>query len=43
MRAAIAPFLQPEVGNPLAIAAMLRHMFKDEFAATRLEGTPLLF
>jgi serine/threonine protein kinase len=43
MRAAIAPFLQPEVGNPLAIAAMLRHMFKDEFDGTRLVGSPLAF
>ncbi|MCC6809473.1 MAG: serine/threonine protein kinase [Deltaproteobacteria bacterium] len=43
MRAAIAPFLQPEVGNPLAIAAMLRHMFKEEFEGSRLSGSPLTF
>jgi serine/threonine-protein kinase len=43
MRNAIAPFLQPEVGNQLAIAAMLRHMFREEFEASRLVGSPLQF
>lgn len=43
MRNAIAPFLQADVGNELAIAAMLRHMFKDEFDASRLTGSTLSF
>lgn len=43
MREAIAQFLQPDIGNQLAIAALLRLLFKREFRATRLRGSPLAF
>jgi eukaryotic-like serine/threonine-protein kinase len=43
MRAALAPFLEPDIGNPLAIAAILRLLFRKEFKATRLKGSPLAF
>ena len=43
MREAIAQFLQPDVGNQLAIAALLRLLFKREFRSTRLRGSPLAF
>lgn len=43
MRNAISPFLNPDIGNTLAIAALLRLLFKVEFEETRLPGSPLTF
>ncbi len=42
-RHALAHFLNPEVGNRLAIAAALRLLFKAEFVGSRLPGSPLAF
>ncbi len=42
-RQALAPFLEPDIGNHLALAASLRLLFKREFDETRLKGTTLSF
>jgi serine/threonine-protein kinase len=42
-RAGLADFLNPNVGNVLAIAALLRLLFKAEFEDSRLPGSPLRF
>lgn len=43
MRDAIDAHLGPLEHYPLGIASLTRHLFRDAFAASRLDGTPLTF
>jgi hypothetical protein len=38
MRLALAPFLDPNVGYARGVALLLRHLFHDEFEASRIPG-----